>query len=162
MGVSFSAQIKHNDFPVRKIYAKDRYDFSQQECEEYFAGDPYMLKEQGTNLYYMEEPAIDFVYFIDMSCDNFSSILRKIDSNIYLLSKSEGHCGQVSFENLNNLRSKIMKALNTENTVGVRDSYQEGNWIHCGLDQESINKRLSTMLEIIVNAQKHNVGVSWG
>ena len=162
MSVNFSVAIKLNEFPVKKIYAKDQYNFTQEECEFYFENDPYMIKEEGTNLYYTEEPDIGFTYEINIANANFSSILQKIDHNIYIVSKSNDLCGSVAFENLDDFRSKIMKALNSSNNIGVRESSQEGNFYHCGLDTESIKQRLSTMLEIVNNAHKNNVGVYWG
>lgn len=162
MSVTFSANIQIKDFPVKKVYAKDQYNFTQEECEFYFDNDPYMIKEEGTNLYYTEEPDIGFTYEINMANVNFSSVLQKIDNNIYLVSKSKDFCGSVAFENLSEFRSKLMKALNSSNNIGVRESSQEGNFYHCGLDNEAIKQRLSTMLEIVNNAHKKNVGVYWG
>jgi hypothetical protein len=162
MSVTLSANIDIKSFPEKKVYVDEHYGYDQETCEMYFHDDPYVTKEETTGRYFFMEPDIDFAYEINMSNSNFASVLKNIDNNMYIVSRESDLCGGVKKEDLSSFHSKVMKAINSSNQNGTRDSFQDGNVFHCGIDKEAINQRLNYILQIILTAKKYNVDIYWG
>lgn len=163
MSITFQAAINLSDFPKKKVFVEDKYEgLDSFEDAAYFENDPYLQKDPDSGRFYEMEADIDFDYEINMSNSNFYSVIKNVDNNLYVKIYNSDGCGSLSFEDLPSFKSKIIKSINTSKSNGVRESIQDGNFYHVGIDKEEINSRLKKMLIIVENAQKLKIGVFWG
>ncbi len=161
MSITFQAEVDFKEITARKVFLEDLYEgFDLETGGEYMSSYPDVFKDENGRLYEMRQ-IVDFEYEINLSNDNFYSVLQKIDHNLYVKTKSDGGFGSVSFEDLPSFRRKLIKACNITSSVGTRDSYVDGNFHYNGASSEYIIEKIKHMLTIIDNAQKRNIGIFW-
>lgn len=105
----------------------------------------------GTGTIYLDEPAEEF-----FEC-NFSNINAR---NILEVAIPE-----ICYEDLcgtwdNNLQGRaiknLLKALNKEDNPLLRESFEEGNFIHCGVTLTKAERQITLLLKVIQCCKKHN------
>lgn len=161
MSITFYANIDIDNYKKKKMFVEESYSLDSFENSEYFENDPFLNKDLETGRFYEMVPDIDFEFEVNMSNDNFFSVIKNIDNDLYFKILEGDWHGSFEKKELSAFRSKIIKALNTSGTNGVRDKKVEGNFHYNGVDKDYINSKLKTMLTIIENAQNLNIGVCW-
>lgn len=161
MSITFQAAIDYKTVEQKKMYFEEIYQGYNHETDfEYMSQYPDVLIDENGRLYEMRD-VIPFEHEVNMSNDNFYSVLQNIDHNLYVSTKAEGGYGSVSFEDLPAFRRKLIKAVNSSSESGTTESFVSGNFYHCGIDKSGIVSRIQSMLTIIHNAQERKLGVFW-
>lgn len=72
--------------------------------------------------------------------------------------------GEWASETLRRVYANAMRALNLGKTRAtlVEESYREGNFIHCGRDEDYVTRRLTQLVELIRLANEHGFSVRFG
>lgn len=162
MSITFFANIDIDSFKKKKVFVEDSYELDSFEYSDHFESDPFLIKDFNNGRFYEMVPDIDFVFEINMANDNFYSVIKNIDNELYLKTLENHGCGKFDLDELPELSRKIIKAINNSSQNGTREEINEANFFVSSIDKEYIKSRLNTILLIIGNAQKNNVGVSFG
>lgn len=158
MGVTFQAQINHNDYPEVKVFMADRYPDLD---EEYFKLEGYCPFDEETQRHYQMERVIDFKQSRDFSYANFYLILDLVDRNIRIATQADGGYYAIDHADIQNFRKKVFMALNKVNESHAVEPTQNGNFYDGGASTDYIREALTDMLEIIDQAYKKNLNVFW-
>lgn len=161
MSITFQAEVDFSAIPESKVFLEDLYEgFNLEADGEYMSSYPDVFKDENGRLY-ENRKIVDFQYEVNLSNDNFYSVLMKIDHNIYVSTKSNDGCGTINCADLPEFRRKLIKACNSSSSAGVRESFVSGNFHYSGISSDSISQRIQQMLIIVDNAQKRGLNVFW-
>ena len=158
MGVTFQAQINHENYPQKKVYMVDIYPDLD---EDYFKLDGYCLFDEETQRHYQMERVIDFKQSRDFSYANFYLVLDLVDRNISIATEADGGYYSITHNDLQVFRKKVFIALNKVTESDGRDFSVDGNFYNAGASHEYIRGALSEILEIIDQAYKKNLNIFW-
>lgn len=158
MGVTFQAQINHNDYPQQKVFMSDLYPDLD---EEYFKMEGYCPFDEETQRHYQMERVIDFKQSCDFSYANFYLVLDLVDRNIRIATQADGGYYSIDHADIQIFRKKVFIALNKVNEDNAVKPTQDGNFYDCGASVDYIQAALTEMLEIIDQAYKKNLNVFW-
>lgn len=158
MGVTFQAQINHDDYPQQKVFMVDLYPDLD---EEYFKLDGYCPFDEETQRHYQMDRVIDFKQSRDFSYANFYLLLDLVDRNIRIATQADGGYYAINHADIQVFRKKVFMALNNVNEGHAVEPSQNGNFYDGGASMEYIQGALSDMLEIIDQAYKKNLNIFW-
>ena len=157
MGVTFQAQINHDDYPQQKVFMADLYPGLD---EEHFGLYGEMFDEEAQKHYQMER-VIDFKQSRDFSYANFYLVLDLVDRNIRIATQADGGYYSINHADIQVFRKKVFLALNKVNEGQAVEPSQHGNFYDGGASMEYIQKALIDMLEIVDQAYKKNLNIFW-
>lgn len=158
MGLTFQAQINHNDYPQQKVYMADLYPDLD---ESYFKLEGYCSFDEETQRHYQLERVIDFKQSRDFSYANFYLVLDLVDRNIRIATECDGGYYAINHTDLQVFRKKVFIALNRVTESDGRDFSVDGNFYNFGASPDYIRDALRDMLEIIDQAYKKNLNIFW-
>lgn len=161
MSVTFQVDLDYTTLEKEKVYMDEVY---PDMPADYFDGDPYVLKEEGTGRYFEMRDKIDFVHEVNMSNRNFDHILNLIDTNMAIISRKNDNTGSIKSPDLYAFQRKVMLALNRSDEMLSKheiEKEEQNNFVSMGMDVEYIKSRLTSLLEVIKNAKANNKDVFW-
>lgn len=157
MGVTFQAQINHDDYPQQKVFLTDLYPDLD---EEHFRLYGEMFDEESQRHYQIDR-VIDFKQSRDFSYANFYLVLELVDRNIRIATQADGGYYSINHADIQVFRKKVFLALNKVNEDQAVEPSQKGNFYDGGASMEYIQKALTDMLEIVDQAYKKNLNIFW-
>jgi hypothetical protein len=158
MSITFSADIDFTTLPRKQVRLVDQYDGLDNAD---FASDGYTQDAEG--YYVTTEIDVDYTYERNFANANFYSIMGAIDHNLMVSARADGGCGSLDAAHVSPFLAKVIKARNSAKLgQHERETVQEGNMIHCGINREYIETALTHIMEVCQTAIKANVGVYWG
>ncbi len=111
---------------------------------------------EGTGTICFDEPTEEF-FKCNFSNINARNILQVAIPEIYY----EDLCGSWDSNLQDRATKNLLKALNKENNPLLRESFEEGNFIHCGVELTQAERQITLLLKVLQNCKKHNCNLNF-
>lgn len=151
MSVTFSVFSETTEEPKEKVYLKDLYDLP----EEYFEDDYQMgfVKKDENGFYEYRGTWPE----LNVANSNARALLDALGV------ENEELIGGFKQSQLGDFQQRVIRAMNSVSRIepNTHESFQEGNFFHCGLDAECMHLYLEKLLTIINKAREVNGDITY-
>lgn len=138
------------------FYPED-IEYIDQEVRCFCGGDDEYCPDCGGSGWWSEQVPAEHFAECNFSNINTSNILRiAMPAKIY-----EDLCGQWNQDEITIATKNLIRVLNNEGSPLVEQSYQDGNFYHCGSNQEQAQRRVTALLEVLHCCKKHNCNLNF-
>lgn len=139
-----------------KVYLNEKYDgIGNEYWVEQIKIDPHIQKDEHG---YFEMETVYQNKFPELEFTSARWSVFKDALNLYF--DSEDHCGEIPYEQIQTVIKKCLVLLNTKHKSQlVSENVVEKNFIHCGLTQDYVERKLTSLLELLKFAFERKLGV---